>query len=567
MATSAGVLIALAAVLGQYDRKPQPSWRYMSVNSLISWLSTIFRACTIVSCSEALGQLKWIWFAQKQERPVQELRVYDSATRGPYGAMQLIWTLRARHFAVLGSLAVILTIAIDPFAQNLIYHYEDMVDDPSQQALLARANDYSGSDSDSMNMLQGSGVDVVLKANVYNALLNNDPQKPWAIPQYSCPSGNCTWDPVVALEARALCADITSLLSEARCTEPPSSDTNIGSTNCTISLPGNHTQASFPGPDHAYSLNTGDEEQAIFVSNVVDEPVAESNRANTTLGVVQFIARQTDISTDWYSKYLSAQNAYEATECAIVPVVRSFRPSVENNVYKEETLATWNQSTLTRGGGVAHYDLVPPWGPEMGMDDPNQVFGYNVLSSRVITMFIEQILTGHLGKTTMGSEYQSTVRDPIYAGRDILVALGGGDIVGCGPYLPSRLTCAMENIAQAISKSFRDSSYRLNPEDESGRAVGRVRISATHVGVRWGWIVLPVLVLLLGILVLGGTLWKARRRSIPKWRNDPLPLLFLHSETEDGQAGGLGLPAHGGLSHTKGVKVRLDNSEGRILLR
>lgn len=96
MATSAGVLIALAVVLAKYDRIPEPRWRYVSLNSLISWLSTIFRACIIISTNEALGQLKWIWFSQKQERLVQELRVYDSASRGAYGALQLIWTLRAR---------------------------------------------------------------------------------------------------------------------------------------------------------------------------------------------------------------------------------------------------------------------------------------------------------------------------------------------------------------------------------------------------------------------------------------------------------------------------------------
>lgn len=96
LVTSTGVLIGLAAVLAHYDRKPQPSWRYMSLNSLISWLSTIFRAGIVISTSEALGQLKWIWFAQKRQRPVQELRVYDSASRGPYGAMELIWALRAR---------------------------------------------------------------------------------------------------------------------------------------------------------------------------------------------------------------------------------------------------------------------------------------------------------------------------------------------------------------------------------------------------------------------------------------------------------------------------------------
>ncbi|CAI7650676.1 unnamed protein product [Penicillium crustosum] len=564
LAISTGVLIALAAVLAQYNRNPQPSWRYMSLNSLISWLSTIFRAGIVISSSEALGQLKWIWFAQKRERPVQELGVYDSATRGPYGAIKLIWTLRARHFAVLGSIAVILAIAIDPFAQNLVYYYQDMVDDPFQQALLARTDNYTGSSNSSTNMLAGSGVDVVLKANVYSSLLNNDPQRPWATSQYSCPSGNCTWDPVAALEARALCADVTSLLSGS-CIEP---EDNFGITNCTLSLPGNQTQASYIGPDDGKSFRTGQEKDMIFVSNGVDTPVAESNRVNTTLGVVQFIARQKDLPPDRLLKTMSSTDGFEATECAIVPVVRSFRPSVENNVYKEETLATWGQSSLIRGDRlVAHYDLVPPWGPEMGTDQPNQVFGYDVMSSRVITKFVQDILTGHLSNSYGALYYLSTVPDPIYAGRDILVALGEGEVVGCGDYLPSRLNCTMENIAQAVSKSFRDSRYRLNAEDESGRAVGRVRISVTHVGVRWAWIVLPVLVLLLGILVLVGTLWKARQRCIPKWKNDLLPLLFLYSDMTDEKAGGFGLPAQGSLSHTKQMKVRLDTSDGRILLR
>lgn len=342
----------------------------------------------------------------------------------------------------------------------------------------------------------------------------------------------------------------------------------MGSSTCTVSLPGNQTQASFRGPDYEHSINSGDEKQAIFVSNGVNEPLAESTRANTTLGAVQFIARRTKITADWDLKeWSTSEKVYEATECAIVPVVRSFRASVESNVYTEETLATWDKSTLVRGGGVAHYDLIPPWGSELGTDQPNQVFGYNILSSRVIVNFLQEILTGNLSYTVMNSEYLSAARDPKYAGRDILVALGEGDIVGCDDYLPSRLNCAMENIAQAISKSFRDSSYRLNSEDESGRAIGRVRISVAHIGVRWGWIVLPVLVLLLGILVLAGTLWKARRGSIPKWKNDPLPLLFLHRDTMDEKAGDLGLLAQGDLSHTNKMTVRLDTSDGRILLR
>jgi hypothetical protein len=89
LVASEGVLIALAVVLAKYDRKPQPDWKYMSLNSLLSWLSTIFRACIILSTSQALGQLKWVWFAQGRERPVHELRVYDDATRGRMGRWSL----------------------------------------------------------------------------------------------------------------------------------------------------------------------------------------------------------------------------------------------------------------------------------------------------------------------------------------------------------------------------------------------------------------------------------------------------------------------------------------------
>ncbi|KAJ5207457.1 Protein of unknown function DUF3176 [Penicillium cf. griseofulvum] len=299
-------------------------------------------------------------------------------------------------------------------------------------------------------------------------------------------------------------------------------------------------------------MHSGDEEDMVFVSNGVDTPAAKSNRANTSLGVVQFIARQRDIPPDWLHEMVSSMDGFEATERAIVPVVRSFRPSVENNVYTEETLATWDESSLIRGDQlVAHYDLA---------------FGYNVLSSRVVIIFVQEILTGYLSKSDSTPNCLSTAPNPIYAGRDILVALGEGDVVGCGGYLPSRLNCTMENIAQAVSKSFRDSRYRVNAEDESGRAAGRVRTSVTHVGVRWAWIVLPVLVLLLGILVVAGTLWKARQRGIPRWKNDPLPLLFLYNDMTGEKTGGLGLPAQGSLSHTMDIKARLDTSDGRRIL-
>ncbi|KAL3442812.1 hypothetical protein BJX65DRAFT_286140, partial [Aspergillus insuetus] len=57
MALSAGNLIALVVILATRDDKPQQDRQYISLNSLISWLTTISRACILFSASEALGQL------------------------------------------------------------------------------------------------------------------------------------------------------------------------------------------------------------------------------------------------------------------------------------------------------------------------------------------------------------------------------------------------------------------------------------------------------------------------------------------------------------------------------
>lgn len=47
-----------------------------------------------------------------------------------------------RHFAVAGSLAVILAIAFDPFNQNLIHNYPKLVDDSTQTATVSISSDY-----------------------------------------------------------------------------------------------------------------------------------------------------------------------------------------------------------------------------------------------------------------------------------------------------------------------------------------------------------------------------------------------------------------------------------------
>ena len=92
---SLGFLIAIIIVLSHFNHQAQPTWNYMSLNSMISWLSTFSKGCVLFAISETIGQLKWTWL-NKQSRPASHLRTFDSASRGLYGSAELIWCLRAR---------------------------------------------------------------------------------------------------------------------------------------------------------------------------------------------------------------------------------------------------------------------------------------------------------------------------------------------------------------------------------------------------------------------------------------------------------------------------------------
>jgi hypothetical protein len=91
--SSAAILIGIAIILNQFDGKRQPSWEHVSLNSLISWLSTAAKLFLLVPVSRSLGQLKWVWFAET-ERPLSDLEKFDFASRGITGSVKLLWKLK-----------------------------------------------------------------------------------------------------------------------------------------------------------------------------------------------------------------------------------------------------------------------------------------------------------------------------------------------------------------------------------------------------------------------------------------------------------------------------------------
>ena len=89
-------LTAIVATMYTHQGKPLPQWPYqISVNSLISIYVVVFKGTILLMTAEGLGQFKWRWFLER--RPLDDLVTYDQATRGPLGALSLLWRLRLRH--------------------------------------------------------------------------------------------------------------------------------------------------------------------------------------------------------------------------------------------------------------------------------------------------------------------------------------------------------------------------------------------------------------------------------------------------------------------------------------
>ncbi|KAK7926800.1 hypothetical protein PG985_003798 [Apiospora marii] len=90
---SSSLLAAIATTMAYVNGVSQEEWRFrITLNSLINILSTLFRACLATTAAEVISQQKWIWFwsAPPAGRPILQIRSFEWASRGPWGALKLL---------------------------------------------------------------------------------------------------------------------------------------------------------------------------------------------------------------------------------------------------------------------------------------------------------------------------------------------------------------------------------------------------------------------------------------------------------------------------------------------
>ena len=163
--------------------------------------------------SECLGQAKWIWFLSRS-RPLNEIDLIDSASRGPLGSLQILTRSAAvRSFISMGVIIVILSTVMDPFIQLTIGQENTVVFENNSNVQVAYANRFSKEWIIGSGYLRPPSTDSKMQSAILEGLSQPDA---WISQQtqHSCPSGNCTWDTFTSLAICSACHDVTNQIEK-----------------------------------------------------------------------------------------------------------------------------------------------------------------------------------------------------------------------------------------------------------------------------------------------------------------------------------------------------------------
>ena len=113
----------------------------VTFNAIISILATAIKSSILLVLAAVLGQYRWLWLRRSIPKSCTlcDLQLLDDASRGPLGALILLWNLRGRWLVSIGAIATILAIALEPFVQQIPSYVPTTRRLASADAVISRA--------------------------------------------------------------------------------------------------------------------------------------------------------------------------------------------------------------------------------------------------------------------------------------------------------------------------------------------------------------------------------------------------------------------------------------------
>ncbi|KAF8856529.1 hypothetical protein BDZ45DRAFT_594092 [Acephala macrosclerotiorum] len=533
--------VAIIIVLKVYDGKPLPKLpQGITLNTILALFTTLAKAGLMIPISEALSQLKWVWF--KEERPLVDFETFDQASRGPIGGIKLLGTLRFRHLASIGAIISILGIATSPITQQIISYHERPILATSGPAALAPRSDLFMAYSP----LQGSiGVtDLSMQQAVMMGLFNaaNETITHTAP---SCSTGNCTWPDFSSLGLCSKVANVTSFLNII--TVPGNMSASIGYvTDINVTLPnGAYLQAGAMSMNITTLPSTVD---GISVSPT-NYSLAFQNESNAEWTTISnpFIIYQNPSST--------SQGSFGAIEVLLYWCVNTYSTSVQSGIASTNitsssvNIGSTNASiTLPLGDGTN--GTYQQWG-NMALNPINSTANYTVNGNANAALTNYMALTWR-GWYEMGdgggysSDAAMALSDALFQEPSVanLTGKAADDLQMVGV---QNLTA---NVAASMTNNIRDRRF------VGDAATGSSFTTQSYVKVSWAWLSFLLILLASSFVFLLATIMKTRAAKVDVMRSSALATMCGLSAETKGYMGPIEVGG-GTLQKAEGLRVRL----------
>ena len=559
------VLVAIFVTIFPFKNKPLPQWKYgLSINALVAVYTTILKATVVLVVGEGLSQLKWAWFHQK--RQLKDLVSFDNASRGPWGALILVWRLRGRQYiSCCGALVIIATLIMDPFVQQVISTYDCDIEVEGGLARIPRANGFDPYRGDIFELDDDFLFEMrkSVLAGIYS---------PGEKVTSDCATGNCTFPSEYHTIAYCSeCTDTTSNISVVIEVNEVNEVSNITHESLNLELRDFYSiddLGDASSQRHNLTCPKTNITQCLAMKSV-NGPTALRTAIMTNNVLSQSIAcPESQDQPRWGCTASSgSDNLIGAATCILMPCIRTYTAEVRNGNFTEtlrsvaiarsvetnmdvehDMMAMVNVKCLNTSDRKAlietgHEIEGKSWAPYIYDYGENRTSSPKVSQDCIYHMkgdVIEDI--NRFAKGFLNGTYQPEMRfiapgkvvdadGNISSEGDPSASLEDEDylespqlriLYNQGKLTFDRVNKTWENISDSITTLMRKDS------PASDGAVGQLWRQQTCVDVEWRYLIYPATVVFFALVFFVGMLIETRRTGSSRhdWKSSPLALLF-----------------------------------------
>ncbi|KAF2735264.1 hypothetical protein EJ04DRAFT_601070 [Polyplosphaeria fusca] len=529
-------LATLLFLLGYYFNTTPFTWHSLTLNTWVSIFSTIMKSLLLFTVSACLSQWMYISFSQRKSR-LLDFNMYDGASRGLNGSFGLLWGTKFRSIASIGAVITISSLAIDPFVQQVIGlgHIEMS----SNTTSISLATKYAkgmqhrlGGSGPSVNIMPT--IDFSMQSAITTGLSASERNIQQQV-NFKCPSSQCAWTPFLTLGVCSSCNDVSSKLfrREIGAFRNQLLQGALFDFNAPKNLTAQQPFADFELPN---GLHLQDYEN--FTIDMVTFSTSDWNQTitfqhnDTLLWALTVIKRVS-------KAYPANLNDFFALECGLSYCVQNISALVANStVLEDSTMLLSKQdgiSNLPQTLEVNDNSRTSLWKPNEASQIPDLQLTSNDTKFNVTYASISSIATflnttfvmpgdRNLGATGFFMSSLPKVIVPGPAGQNNSTDINKD---GQGPEFQPTVMQQLyntPNITQTFEVLAKSMSINMRNNDDN-HTVQFGTISVTVYKVRWGWITLPILSLLVGTVFLVLTMWFSRTKGAPLWKSSALAVL------------------------------------------